>query len=158
MSYPVPQIFKLIRDRLTGDATLTGYLGATGSVFWNEAPSETALAYVVLNQVSTERDDGFRGRGRRMTFDVHVFVRETSSGLDSVTRVANIMDRIDGDWDEQNATTAPTYGLDRFRPSLTGTGAWSADIIEYVGDRDASEPGFRHYVMTYTVGLYKQGV
>lgn len=161
-AYYLPQLENDIGDRLNGDATLLALLAvhplgaSVGKGIYNTivpvAQTGTVFPCIVYQVESAGSADALRDRVRRarVTFSIYVD-RSPSSGYQPIKRGMDIMARIEGDWTEQAAGTAPTYGIDRWQPTL-GTTTWSATIFEYEGDLAAHDEDQYHWV--YTAGCY----
>lgn len=139
MSFPMPAIFAAIRDRLMADTGAGGLVNAdvplvTG-VYFLRAPASAAAPYIVIRSPrGSAPHEGFGTSSRTREIAVEYYV-QTAPALeyDPVARAFAIQNRIEGDWDEQ-AGGAPTYGLNRWHPTLTGASGWEADIVEYRED------------------------
>jgi len=156
VSYWKPGIWDVIVDRLITDATLIGASLLNGEkVYVNRAPPQTTLPFITLNLASAGPDNMFETRGREVMIDLHVWVNERTTLIDAGTLRAGILERIEGDWQEQS-NGRPTYGFDRWQPGEIGTTDWYINEFLYVSDRDESEPGLYHDVYTMKCGVYKQ--
>lgn len=145
-----------IRTRLTGDTTLTALLGATSSVFNQYVPPDTAFPYVWYVIENSENVETFRTASIEVSFSVHWAVEERANAYDPIARARAIELRLFGDWYAQSAGTAPTYGLNRWQPTLSGSG-WSADIVSWQGTRPNHAEGVMAWYQEYTVRLSKAG-
>lgn len=156
MSYWKPGIWDVIVDRLITDATLIASPLLNGEkVYVNRAQPGITLPFITLTLASAVPDNMFTTRGREVFIDVHVWVNERTTGIDAGTLRSGILERIDGDWQE-NADGRPTYGFDRWQPGQISTTGWYINEFLYVGDRDESGPGLYHDVYTMKCGVYKQ--
>lgn len=156
MSYWKPGIWDVIVDRLITDATLIASPLLNGEkVYVNRAPPGTALPFITLSLPAAGPDNMFTTRGRDVLIDIHVWVNERTTGIDAGTLRAGILERIDGDWQEQ-ASGLPSYGFDRWRAGQIASTGWYINEFIFVGDRDMSEPGLYHDVYTMKCGVYKE--
>lgn len=159
MSYYLPELFNAIYDRLTDGTTgCTGTGLATGGVYIHEAPSAQSAPYVVVRLVTAPpaNSEGFRLRSRQVVLDFDVYVPSHVSGGDQINVLGNILNRIDGDWDENATQATTTYGLDRWKPTLGSTG-WTCTHMEYIDTAVSNEPGVYHYTLTYQTFAQKAG-
>lgn len=160
MSYYLPKLTQAIRARLTGDSSLVTLVSTSGSIRWNEMDRDQAFPFVSLVTGNIGPGaEGFGLRSREFQVDVHICIPaqhdNSSTPTDAVNTMASIEARIDGDWDEQ-ATRAPSYGLDRWQPTLTGTN-WNCTHLEYLSSGVLDEPGVLHHVHTYRCYPNKAG-
>lgn len=153
MGYYLASMMGAVYTRLNGD-TGTGGLRNVASplieaVHVYRAPTNATLPYVTFNTSATNAEhEGFRTRVRSVTIDVHTWVQRAATGYNPLDRCDLIMARIIGDWPDQLSGTGPTFGLDRWQPTLTGTG-WEASIFDFVEEFDASEEEDRfHFIQT----------
>lgn len=162
MAYYLPQLEADIGDRLTMDNTLMALLAvhpagsSAGRGVYNTvvpaANTGTVFPCIVYQVESAGSFDALRERVRRASITVHIFVDRSPGGnYAPITRGMNILTRLEGDWTEQSAGVAPTYGLDHWQPILGGTG-WMADICEFEGDGAAHDDNQYHWV--YRLGVY----
>lgn len=159
MSYYLPELFNAISDRLRGDSGAGGLTTlATGGVYLFEAPSAQTSPYVVVRLVTAPPagSEGFRLRSRQVVIDVDVFVPSHTTGVANLTKLANILDRIEGNWDEIVTQASPAYGLDRWKPTLAATG-WDCTHMEYIDASVNNEPGVYHTTLTFQVYAQKAG-
>jgi hypothetical protein len=156
MAYYKPGIWDTIVDRLVGDATLIGASLLNGSkIYVNQAPPGTALPYITLTLINGQPDDMFTTRGRICLIDINVWVQERTTTVDAGAIRAGILERIDGDWQEQSSGD-PSYGLDHWKPGQIAATGWYINEFIHVQDRDESEPGLYHDVYTVQCGVYKE--
>ena len=168
MSKVTPAIFKAIRDRLAGDATLVALLagGSANAITFQIPqpaidPPTSQYPRVVLRFLGIERDETFQTRRYVYTFEVHSFVREEGTSGESTTlTLAKIDERIMGDWPESGG--APTYGLDRWNAQTAITAqigdfstTFKVETMLHIATTNASDDGsgVREWVQTYRVGL-----
>lgn len=145
-----------IRARLVADSTLTGLLGAATSVFNQYTPPDTVFPFVWYVMENTENVEAFRTASIECSFSVHWAVEERSNSYDPVARGRAIEARVFGDWHLQSAGTAPTYGLNRWQPTLTGSG-WSSGIVEWEGTRPDHSEGVMSWYQEFKVRISKAG-
>lgn len=167
MASDLPALWKAVRDRVNADTGSGGLLNVTTPLIvaiYNTRPPEpsdssTVFPYIVYSVFESENTSTFRTRAwkRRVRFDTFVEV-EPNSTLDVLQRGSDILRRLEGDWEDQVAGTAPTFGFDRFQPTLTGSG-WSADIFELVDSGEDHSIGDRLYTwsMTFDITTSKAG-
>jgi len=152
MGYYLPKLQQVIRTRLVGDSTLRGQI-ASGSVRWNELDRDTAVPYIALVLTGTDPEvEGFKLAGKQVDVDVHIFVPSQNDNASTPTvaasTLATVSDRIEGDWDEQTGIASPTYGLNRWQPTLTGTN-WNCTHMQWITTSVLDEPGLLHHVHTF---------
>lgn len=145
-----------IRARLLTDSTLTALLGTTTSVFNASVPPDTAFAFVYYLIDGCENVETFRTASIDVSFSVHWSVAERVTTIDPVSAGRAIELRIYGDWYAQAAGTAPTYGLHRWQPALSGS-VWSASICEWQGTRPEHTEGVMTWAQDYRVRISKAG-
>lgn len=157
MNY-LPLLMQSIRTRLTGD-TGTGGLFASGSpllsgVFLTRAPEKQAFPFAVITLVDATADDAFRTKTDTVVFQVSVYVDLNSTS--PLQRMSDILERIDGNWETVAYGTQPTYGLDRWRPTVTG---WSPDIVTRERAMQmADTPDVLTFIAQYRVNISRVGV
>lgn len=129
-----------IRARLVADTTLTAIVPAA-SIYSEWVPADTALPYIVIMEGVTTNDPHFRTAREVTDFSVHWFVdsRPNTNTPVPVVTGRSIEVRVKGDWFSQTAGTAPSFGLDRWKPTLTGSG-WSPDICLWRQTRRSDPP------------------
>lgn len=147
-----------ISARLLADTTLTGLLGSSSAIYNQYVPDETAFPYVYYVVTSAASGDGFRLGKMDYMIDVHWCVEERSNAnsYDPVVRGRAIEVRIFGDWLSQSAGTAPTYGINRWQPTLTGSG-WSASVCVFKDARPEHTDGLMHWIHRYSLVVSKTG-
>jgi hypothetical protein len=147
-----------IRARAIADSTLTALLGAATSVYNLVEPEDTAFPYIVYEVVTAENDSTFRTAREKVDFRIKWVVEERPDAgtPDPVTRGRAIEMRLFGDWTAQAAGTAPTFGFERWKPTLTGSG-WTADICEHQRTVTAHAPGTLQWVMEFKLAVHKAG-
>ena len=172
MSWYTPNLYAAIDFRLNGDTGTGGLFNGsaplvTGS-YLEQMPTEQLLPAITMNEVSCINSDATRCRTARVSFEVHAWVARnpipTSTGSEpeqpqykAYRRIADIEKRIIGDWPSQVAGTGPTYGLDRFQPSLdaytTGVTAcgWTADTIRRTYVRDDDNDDILHRIFGFEI-------
>jgi len=166
----MPALQSAIWTRLMADNGPTGLFANPGTllvhgVFFTNVPANAPMPYLMVVMVGTTNTDTFRTRSIRVEFDVHTVVARASSNAlepatndDGLIRGAAIMERIDGDWDRQTHGTAPTYGLDRYQFSLSGSTQWTCDICEFQECRDESDDESFHWVQTFRLYVSRAAV
>jgi len=161
-AYYLPQLETDIGDRLTADTTLLNLLAthpvgaSAGRGIYNTvvpvAQTGTVFPCIVYQVESAGSADALRDRVRRAMVTFHIFVdRSPGSAYTPITRGMAILSRLEGDWTEQTAGTPPTYGVDRWQPTL-GSTTWAATIMEFEGDAAAHDESQFHWV--YRAGCY----
>ena len=147
-----------IRARAIADATLTGYLAAGNlSVRQVFAGEDAVFPYIYFALTGSTNDEAFRTEGRIQRVDWHVYVPEqapAASGVDQFLKRNNIVSRLMGDWSAQVAGTGPTYGFNRWQPTVTG---WAPTHMEFLSDTDLDEPGVLHSLLQFQVHMTKAG-
>lgn len=115
-----------------------------------------SFPYLQLNVAGASNVDAMRTGVREITFRVNAFLR-SGPVYEEATDAKGwaILNRVKGDWEAQAAGTGPTYGLDRWQPTLTGD--WTADICEQIDSITQHEDDALHFVDTYRVFLSRQG-
>lgn len=170
MGLYLPALAKSIKDRLRGDSTLVALLPASTSIRTTYPPpgSDTTATYplICIWPISDTNEDPQGGRSSRVSLEVRIYVKErgNTSAEDTLLTMMKIHERVIGDWPDQTyPPPAPTYGLDRWKPSFTGyTGdavtTYEADVLEYGGYTDASDPdgGLREWVVQFSVYMSKK--
>lgn len=152
MGYYLPKLQHAIRNRLVGDSTLRGAI-ASGSIRWNELDRDTSVPTIALVLTGADPElEGFDLAGKMVDVDVHVFVPSQSDNSSTPTVAASTIatagDRIEGDWDEQTIDAAPSYGLNRWQPVLSGTN-WECTHMRWITTSVLDEPGLLHHVHTF---------
>lgn len=165
MSHFLIEIADAVGDRLAADATLLALLAthpdgaAIGvGIYHMEAPAVTTVGTIypcVLYTVKAEPRDTLRDRIRLVTVDINVVCEKSDAAYNGLTRGAAILARLDGDWPQQAAGTAPTFGLDRFHPTMT---AWTGDIFDFQGIDEAHADGKYIWVYSLTIEASQAGV
>jgi len=144
-----------IRDRLAGNSTLRSALAAgSGSIRWYEQDRDAAMPFVTVAMQAmdaTSSVQGFTKRAERVEIDVHVYVDAQSDNGSTPTNgnetLGSISYMVKGDWHEQSSGL-PTYGFDRWQPTLTGSG-WDCTSIMLEQTAVLNEPGILHHVHTF---------
>ncbi len=168
MASDLPYLWRAVYDRLTGD-TGTGGLFATGAnlvraVYNTRAPMNaegtTAFPYIVYSVFESDpSESAFRTRvwRRRIRFDVLV-ESEANNTIDPLARGADILRRVEGNWEDQVAGTAPTFGIDRWKPDISA-GGWTADIFDAVdsGEDHSFQDGYYAWFITFDIRCSKEG-
>lgn len=168
MASDLPYLWLAVYNRLTGD-TGSGGLFASGSnlvrAVYNTRPPVSVegtsnFPYIVYSVFESDpSESAFRTRvwRRRVRFDVFVEA-EANNTVDAMARGSDILRRIEGDWEDQATGTGPTFGIDRWKPSLTGSG-WTADIFDPVdgGEDHSFEDGYFSWFITYDIRNSKAG-
>lgn len=157
MSAYLPGLMAAINTRLAND-TGTGGLYATGAnlITWHgwAVPEGQAMPFVSMAIVDAQPSDSFRTKTDIVLFQVATVVDLNSSNPEQ--RAADILERIDGNWEAVAYGTPPAYGLDRWQPTVTG---WSPSIIERVRtSQTQNEDGALQFVSEFRVYISKQGV
>jgi len=179
MAYWLTELEKAIYDRLTGDTGIGGLLNAgnelivthpngssAGVGVYNtiapNASSGTVYPCVTFIVTGATADDAFRTATRRVRVYVAVEVERTNpsgtaSAYNPLSRGALICQRIEGNWYEKAAGTAPDYGLDRFRPTLAGGTAWESDVLVFEAANAAHDDIMLRWEMTFTALISRIG-
>jgi len=160
MSY-LPKLWTDISARLEADTTLMAALPSGSGILNSRSFDNSPLPVIVYNVVSDTSDDAFRLSHRIVSFDVHVYVERSASAspnvagqVDGFTVAGTLIGRIDGDWTAQTFGTGPTYGLDRWRPSLTDSG-FAATVCVKKSSREMHDDETLHWVLEYEVRISK---
>lgn len=162
MSYFLPYIKPAIIGRLLADTAagsgLTTLLGTTSAVFWDVVPPEQTRPYVVCYWARPiEPTDALRTRRRQCFVSVEIVDdKKPDDEHDPTLRTAKCIDRIEGNWDEVAAGTAPTYGLDRWQPTLSGS-TWTCDVMQLSQIEDTSDDETYRYGVQFVVTAQKVG-
>lgn len=147
-----------VRNRAIADTTLVGGSGyvATAGLRYNFGGVDTALPFIVYSFTDHRRDDAFRTERWLVTMTWDVFVAEEPQAVspDPFLSLHNITSRLSGDWSAQVYGTAPTYGFNRWQPTVSG---WSPNHFEHISTTPAHEPGVLHDILTFTIGMNKAG-
>lgn len=136
MSY-LADLWSAIRTRALADTGTGGLFNASSplvSGIWNnEAPNNTSLAslpLLVYDTLDAANVDAFRTSNYRVQWRVTTYCERANDGIaDTAARCAAIQARILGDWTAQTYGTGPTYGFDRWQPSLS---PWSATVCQHL--------------------------
>lgn len=159
------QLFPVVMDQvytcLSGDGTLVGLLAAITPgqrvpIYAYLAPEQQGYPFIVCTVESNTASDAFNARVRELVFQVHSYVQEQMGGDDPWQTIANIDQRIIGDWPQQ-ASRLPTYGLDRWTPNVTATG-WTSDMCGLLDSTPANELGVFHTIHRFRVLCTENGV
>lgn len=161
MASDLPALWLAVLDRVTSDTGTGGLLNVTtpllaGSGIYNtQAPStegtSSVYPYIVYATASSQNDSEFETRGWIREIDFHIYVEKSSSSItDPMQRGADILRRLEGDWEDQPAGTQPSFGFDRYKPSL-GSSGWTPDIFELIDSRDLHEDEVYHWMMTFRI-------
>lgn len=168
MASDLPALWLAVYNRLTGDTGSGGLFNSGNELVeavYNTRPpimpeTPTPFPYIVYSVFeSSPEESAFRTRvwRRRVRFDVYVEM-EANNTIDPLARGGLILRRLEGNWDEKAAGVAPDYGIDRFQPTLTGSG-WTADIFDAVDGGEDHNPDDRYYCwfMTFDIRCSKVG-
>lgn len=176
MAYWLTELESAIYARLIGD-TGSGGLLASGSELVAAHPGGSGLGIyrTMIPEASTGTvypcvtfmvgqasiDDAMRTATRacRVLFAVEVQRTGTSGAtqFDPVARGAAIAQRVEGNWYEKAAGTAPDYGLDRWRPSLGGGTTWESDIMALESWATAHDESLFRWELNFTVLISRTG-
>lgn len=160
MSY-LAALWDDIKDRAASD-TGAGGLFASGSplvtAIWNNtAPANTTMPFLVYDVLDAFQADGFRTSCYRVAWRVNTYCERFNDGIaDTALRCSQIQARILGDWTAQTYGTGPTYGFDRWQPTLTGSG-WSATVCQHVRSGEAHTLEMWHFYEEFQVWIAKAG-
>lgn len=155
----IPALWKAIGDRLIADTTLLGLLASNTSIYNFFAPaaadgSAATMPYIVFKTPQATPDEGLRLRQRIAAVEVHIYVAEQpQAGGDNLGILAQIIDRVEGDWPAQAGGINPSYGLERWLPVLASPSVWTTSIMDFQEWRDETleDGGTYHVVITYQV-------
>lgn len=166
----IPALTLAMNNRLAGDATLVALLGANAAAnirvtYAPQAgdPPGTTYPLIQIWPMSDTNDDTFDDRRRPMLFGIriHVAKRTTTSGYLPLDTMTLIHERVVGDWPDR-VDRVPTYGLDRWKPVLTGgTGiaatTYESDLMTDTGFNCVSddEDTILRWDVTVTAALQK---
>lgn len=161
MASDLPALWKSVLDRVNADTGSGGLRNVTTPLItgvYNTRPPFTAegsdpFPYLVYSVFESENRNAFRTRvwRRRVRFDIFVQV-DPNGTLDVLQRGADILRRVEGDWEDQAVGTAPTFGFDRFQPTLTSSG-WTAGIFDLVDSGEDHSPEDELYTWTMTFDI-----
>lgn len=177
MAHFLPTLELKILTRLTGDTAAGGLCpavspllavhpnGATSGIgVYNTTPPAVSTAGVSLlpmvtyEVASVSNDDALREKCRVCAVVLHIHVaRNPTEGYNAILRGSNILARLEGDWDDQPAGTAPTYGLERFIPDISAATGWLADIFEFQQFETAHDETAYHWVYTLSIRCSNAG-
>lgn len=155
MTWYLPQLEKAVYDRLAADTGTGGLFNVSSPLvtacYNGEVKAEQAYPFLSLNVVSAPSQDSMDTRVRLVTMDVHVYCKKSQdpgdSSYDGMDVGGKIIERVVGDWDQQSSRS-PTFGLDRWKPTLT---SWVADNFRSIEERADHEDGVYHWVLTFEV-------
>lgn len=142
-----------VYTRLTGDSTLTGYLGGGIRHFYNKSdqPENSKTAYAVYTLDIGDHE--FSSRGSVWDIDTTVTVsvpRETTYATQSAA-----LERVYGDAEEQT-TVLPSFGLHRWTPTLA-SGNWTAGIMVCIdGSTLTTDPDWFHAALVFRCRLSRE--
>lgn len=158
MASDLPALWLATYSRAVAD-TGTGGLFNVGTPlitgFYNtRAPAAATYPYAVYQVEASEKALAFRTNGWTRHVAMHVYTQVVSDGTLGLNRGALIMERLEGDWDAQTLGTGPTYGFNRFKPTLTNSG-WTADIFELQDSREEHDENVYHWIMQFTINNWK---
>lgn len=150
-----------VQTRLTGDATLVALLGTSPAIY--QSLPKTAYSgqypFVVWNRDDSAPQDGFNQNMDLVNFTVKVELESDGTyGSDSPQqRMDLILKRVKGDWEEQ-ATRAPSYGLDRWVPgALASTGYSVIAVQRSFGPTDGQNDELLTRVIGFRAWMFKNG-
>lgn len=117
-----------IYTRLTGDATLSGYLtGGIRNYYAQPDASQTEatpLPYLVYVIDFGQTSNSQKGQTQEMLVTVDMYVPRQSGYV----LCSQVIERVNGDATDQ-ITGVPTFGLHLWTPTLA-TGNWVADVMQ----------------------------
>lgn len=179
MAYWLTELEKAIYDRLTGDTGSGGLfnvgnellathpLGSSAGVgVYNtqipNASSGTVFPAIVFQVTAAQGDDALRTATRQVRVYVSVEVQRTnpsgtSSAYNPLSRGALILQRVEGNWYEKAAGTAPDCGLDRWKPDLGVGTTWVSDILAIESWSAAHDDMVLRWELTFTALLSRSG-
>lgn len=153
MTWYSVQLGKAIYTRLVGDTDTGGLRPASSPLIASNAgirvgvlSPETPMPYIEVMLFSARQDDAMRVRRFEVNVNVSVFTAEASTDYDPHERHAKIIERIAGDWPAQAYGTGPTFGIDRWSPSLTG---WTNNILTLEEEAPGDREGVLSSVLTF---------
>lgn len=175
MIYYLPALEKAIGDRLLAD-TGSGGLFNVGNLLLAVHPTGASVGQGVYNtaipgantagstvfpaitfEITSALHDyeSQRTRTLNVTVEFAVYV-DRGFASNPIKRGSDILGRIIGDWTEQAAGTAPTYGLDRWQPTLAGV-TWLPGIFLHQSDKTEHQETRFVWVSTYAINISKAG-
>ena len=147
-----------IRARAIADTTLVGSGGyvATTGLRRTFAGQDAAFPYIIYHFSDVSNDEAFRTETYIQRVDWHVFVPEEPQAVapDPFLLADNIVTRLMGDWSAQTYGTGPTYGFNRWQPTVSG---WSPNPFEHTGTTNQDEPGVLHRIVQFQIRMNKAG-
>lgn len=147
-----------VRNRAIADTTLVGSGGyvPTAGLRYAFAGVDQPLPYIVYSFPDIRRDDTFRTERWIVTMTWDVFVAEEPQAVspDPFATLHAITDRLNGDWSAQTYGTGPTYGFNRWLPTVTG---WTPNHFELLSVTPSHDPGVLHNILTLNIGMNKAG-
>jgi hypothetical protein len=175
MAFWLTELETALYDRIVAD-TATGGLFGTGAALlaahpngshsgvYNtiipEANSGTVYPAVTFMVSAASNDDSLRTASRNVRVNIAVEVQRTgpsgATQFNPLVRGAAILQRIEGNWYEKSAGTAPDYGLERWRPTLAGT-TWESDILTFESFATVHDNLLFRWELSYTVGIHRAG-
>jgi len=156
MSFYLPKLWPAIRTRLSADATLTAIVPA---LYMAEGLNTDGnpMPLISYNIVSVTPIDAFKTATDEVTFDVHLFAERAGLGTDGgdiADTMATALNRIRGDWMDQT-TRVPTFGLDRYTFTLTGSNCTCTPCERTNGPIEAHEDDTFHWISTFRLYISK---
>lgn len=166
MASDLPYLWRDVYDRINTDTGSGGFLYSASplitAVYNTRGPvnadsGTTGFPYIVYSTFNGENQSDFRTRVwfRQVRFDIYLET-EANSTIDPLARGAAIMRRLEGNWEDKTAGTAPDYGFDRWKPTLTSSG-WTADIFNLIESEDDHDEDMYHWYMTFNIRTSKVG-
>lgn len=155
-------IGKVIYDRAQAD-TGSGGLFNSGNelitgIYNTFAPFDTAYPYIVYFLPAVTATTAFRKEIVQVDVQFSLFVETTggssgsSSGYDGLLVASNILARVYGDSATAQSFGTPTYGFQRWKPTLSGS--WTADTMIHQNSATQHEAGLYHFIEEYRFLVY----
>jgi hypothetical protein len=153
MTYWLAETFKAVGDRLLSDTgtgglfnagtplvpSLTVYNQWAGFAYSPDTSADFPRIVFEFNRYDPA-SQAFDLANYDLDFSIHTFVRMTDVISDPMQRWVDIMTRIHGDWFLQ-ASRQPTYGLDRWKPTLGSGGTASGFEAPHITFESAENIG-----------------
>ena len=154
MSYYIPKIWADIIARLKSDTSLTALVP---SIFYDRQPNNATLPLINVNLASITPGDSFTDFRDLVQFDVHLWMEREGFALDGgdpFNTAATTLERILGDWVEQTGRV-PTYGIEHWQPTLTGTGYNSTWVTRSSGPMEEHNEDTLHWIFSFQTYISK---
>lgn len=119
-------------------------------IYENDWPESAQLPIVVYDVASTNQIDAFRAAVYEVDVRFGIYVKtDPVVSTEASALASRIINRIRGDWQDQSAGTAPTYGFHRWSPGTLTSSEWSARDFRHLSSRAEHSQGVLHYIEAY---------